>query len=110
MATNKNNTRQATPAGEQDQEETLELSELVERFAGHACTFQTFKMLQGMFNDYVGAGLMEAMDKEYLQDFMTHFILISEIIFELESLAAQKVIDKAKAKAFIGARLDRLAG
>lgn len=102
---NKNNSRQpAVPITDPDEDETIELEDLVSRFADHAGDFQTFKMLQRMFDDYVAAGLLQDYTQEGLQDFMSHFILISEIIFDLESLAAQKVIDKVKAKEFILAR------
>lgn len=95
MSTSKNKNQQAVP----NQEETLELSELLSFFDDHAGTFESFKMLQGLFNDYVNTGALQAYTKEALRDFMYHFILISEIIFRLETQRANNRIKEIKAMA-----------
>ena len=84
---------------EPDQDETLELSELLKHFTDHAGTLQSFKMLQGLFNDHVATGALEGYTKEALQDLMYHFILISEVIFKLETQAANNRIKEIKAMA-----------
>lgn len=83
-----------TVATAPDQEETLQLGDLLSYFKDFAGTFDSFKALQGMFNDLVASGAMEEWTKGYTETFMHHFTLISEIIFKLETQAANDRIKK----------------
>lgn len=93
MPTNKKTISQAEP----ELEETFDPEELLYYFEGHAGTFGTFKTLQGMFNDHIANGQLQGYTDEALQDFMHHFIIISEVIYRLETLAANRLINKLKA-------------
>ena len=82
-----------------DQEETLKLDDLLGYFRDFAGAFDSFKALQGMFNDFVASGAMERWTKGYAETFMHHFTLISEVIFKLETQAANDKIKEIKARA-----------
>ena len=81
-----------TPVTEPDQDQPLELDYLLQRFSEHAGTFQSFRMLQDLFNNYVATGALEAYTEEGLEEFMYHFTLISETVFDLETHAANDKI------------------
>ena len=97
MATNTDNTRQ--PAPDTDQGAAQQLQDLVNRYQDHAGTFQSFKMLQQLLNGFVAMGGLDGYTREGLQEFFKHFTLISETVFDLETLAAGEVIKNFKALA-----------
>ena len=101
MATKKNIRPAEPPAPDiqTNQEKPLQIKDLLSYFDDHAGTFESFNMLQRLFNDHVATGAFEAYATWYLKEFMYHFYLISEIIFKLETQAANDNIKKIKAKA-----------